>query len=41
MAPKKSDNAPTVPALMGPNFIPAITTGTKANPIFKFHNEID
>ena len=37
----KSPKAATVPALMGPNLIAAITTGTKAKPIFKFHNEID
>src|SRR5690554_955510 len=41
IAPIKSANAATIPALRGPNIIAAITTGTKLNPIFMFQYEIE
>ena len=41
IAPKKSAKAPTIPALIGPNLIAAITNGIKANPILMFHADIE
>ena len=38
---KKSAKAPTIPALIGPNLIAAITNGIKANPILMFHADIE